>query len=116
MILMDCSYTHLSPHLKYFVNRHAAYASVAILCVHLVTIGFLLLLVMEPLLIKTFNESLKRNTAKLYIKRFIKKQYCFTRIKQLLDQLQDCYKDQYRWFAAYYLVCQLVIMVITYVT
>ena len=46
----------------------------------------------------------------------MKKQYCFIRIKQLLDQLQDCYIDQYRcsWFAAYYLICQLVIMLITY--
>ena len=44
----------------------------------------------------------------------MEKQNCFFRIKQLLDQLQDSYKDQYRWFAAYYLICRLVIMLITY--
>ena len=38
----------------------------------------------------------------------------FIRIKLLLDKLQDCYKDQHRWFAAYYLICRLVIMLITY--
>ena len=111
---IDGLYTYLSPHLKYFADRHAAYASMAILCILLVTIGLPLLLIMEPLLIKTFNGHLKRNTAKLQITRFMKKQCCFTRIKQLLDQLQDCYKDRYRWFAAYYLICRLVIMLITY--
>ena len=111
---IDGLYTYLSPHLKYFADRHAAYASVAILCILLVTIGLPLLLVMEPLLMKTFNGHLKRNTAKLQITRFMKKQYCFIRVKQLLDQLQDCFKDKYRWFAAYYLICRLVIMLITY--
>ena len=111
---IDGLYTYLSPHLKYFADRHAAYASMALLCVLLVTIGLPLLLVIEPLLMKTFNDHLKRNTAKLHIKRFIKKQYCFIRIKQLLDQLQDCYKDQYRWFPAYYLICRLLIMLIAY--
>ena len=44
----------------------------------------------------------------------MKKQCCYIRIKQLLDQLQDCYKDKYRWFAAYYLICRLLIMLIAY--
>ena len=48
------------------------------------------------------------------IKSITENRIWFYRIKQLLDQLQDCYKDQYRWFAAYYLICRLVIMLITY--
>ena len=114
---IDGLYTYLSPHLKYFANRHAAYASVALLCVLLVTIGFPLLLVMEPLVMKVFNghfNNIAWKNVKLHIKRFLEKWTCFVRIKQLLDQLQDCYKDQYRWFAAYYLICRLVIMLITY--
>ena len=114
---IDGLYIYLSPHLKYFANRHAAYASVALLCVLLVTIGFPLLLVMEPLVMKVSNGHFNINAwekVKLYIKRFMEKQNCFIRIKQLLDQLQECYKDQYRWFAAYYLICRLVIMLITY--
>ena len=33
----------------------------------------------------------------------------------LLDPFQECYKDQYHWFAAYYLVCRQVIIAIVYV-
>ena len=113
---IDGMFTYLSPHLKYFANRHAVYASVAILCVLLVTIGFPLLLVMEPLL-TMFDCNLKNNAckkAKQQIKGFLEKRACCAKIKQLLDKLQDCYKDQYRWFAAYYLICRLVIMLIIY--
>ena len=114
---IDGLYTYLSPHLKYFINRHAAYASVALLCVLLVTIGFPLLLVMEPLFVQAFNYQFSKNAwkkAELQIKNTTEKHIWLLRIKQLLDQLQDCYKDQYRWFAAYYLICRLVIMLITY--
>ena len=111
---IDGLYSYLSPHLKYFANRHAVYAGVAVLCILLVTIGFPLLLIVEPLLMKSFNGHLKRNTAKLCIKRFMKKHIWLVKIKQPLDQLQDCYKDQHRWFAAYYPICRLVIILITY--
>ena len=114
---IDGSYTYLSPHLKYYAEQHAVYASVAIFCVLLVTIGFPLLLVIEPLIMKVFALCSNKKAwkkATLRIKFFIKKLNCFVRIKLLLDQLQDCYKDQYRWFAAYYLICRLVIMLITY--
>ena len=114
---VDGSYTYLSPHLKYYAQRHAVYASVAILCVLLVTIGFPLLLVIEPLIMKVFTLCSNKNAwkgATLRLKNFMKKQNSFVRIKLLLDRLQDCYKDKYRWFAAYYLICRLVIMLITY--
>ena len=108
---IDGLYTYLSPNLKYFANQHAAYASVALLCVLLVTIGFPLLLIMEPLLVKVINYYFNNDIG---IVNFVKNQVCVARIKRLLDQLQDCYKDQHRWFAAYYLICRLVIMLITY--
>ena len=116
---VDGSYTYLSPHLKYYAQQHAVYASVAIFCVLFVTIGFPLLLVidLEPLIMKVFalclNKKAWRKTTKR-IRIFMRKQNCFVRIKLLLDRLQDCYKDKYRWFAAYYLICRLVIMLITY--
>ena len=106
----------LSPCVKYFGDRHAAYASVAIFCVLLVTIGFPFLLAIEPFMMKVLNEYLNVHApkkAKLQIESFIKKKV-IVRIKLLLDRLQDCYKDQYRWCAAYYLTCRLVIMLITY--
>ena len=36
----------------------------------------------------------------------------FTKIKPLLDQFQGCYKDKYRCFAGYYMICPLVIITI----
>ena len=108
-------HTFLSPREKYFHNQHVAYASVAIFCVLLVAMGFPFLLVINPFMTKVLDEYLKAHVAKklLRIQSFMKKSM-IVRIKPLLDQLQDCYKDQYRWFAAYYLICRLVIMLITY--
>ena len=36
-------------------------------------------------------------------------------MKPLLDQFQGCYKDRYRWFAGYYMICRIVIITITIV-
>ena len=106
-------YIYLSPHLKYFSNRHAVYAIVAILCILFVTIGFPLLLIAEPLAMKLCTKQSNRNTLKSNVKKFMKKSRV-VRIKVLLNQVQDCYEDPHRWFVAYYLICRLVIMLIIY--
>jgi len=85
-------YSYSSPGINYFDGRHAFYGVVAILCTILV-IGFPCLLLFEPFLSRKVN---------------------FIRIKPLLDQFQGSYKDKYRWFAAYYLICRLVILIIIY--
>ena len=66
----------------------------AVICELVVGIGLPLLLLLEPLLNRKIN---------------------FIKIKPLLDQFQGCYKDKYRWFAAYYLICRQVIMLIVFV-
>ena len=125
----DGLYTYLSPHLKYFSKQHAAYVSVVIFYGLLVTLNFLVLL-MEPcpwLYIvnkitskyrrcKRFNRRIRKCLlkAKWYIKSLLERCIVFVRTEQIVDQFQDCYKDRYRWFAAYYLICRLVIMLITY--
>ena len=86
-------YTYSSPHTEYFQRRHAIYGVVAIIC-ELVVIGLSLLLLLEPVLSRKIN---------------------FIKIKPLLDQLQGCYKDKYRCFAAYYLICRQVIFLIVYI-
>ena len=43
--------------------------------------------------------------------KFITEKIDFNRIKHVLDQLQGCYKEKYRWFAAYYLLCRQVIYI-----
>ena len=86
--------TYSSPDIKYFAGRHLAYAIAAIFCEVIVVIGLPLLLLFEPLLNRKIN---------------------FVKVKPLLDQFQGCYKDKYRWFAAYYLICRQVIILIVYV-
>ena len=36
----------------------------------------------------------------------------FIKIKPLLDQFQGCYKDNFRYFASYYMICLLVVIAI----
>ncbi|XP_065894207.1 metabotropic glutamate receptor-like protein P [Dysidea avara] len=83
--------TYLSPDIDYFQGRHLPYAIVAILCTLSIVIGLPLLLLLEPFLNRKIN---------------------FIRIKPLLDQFQGCYKDKCRFFAAYYMICRLVIIAI----
>ncbi|XP_065913644.1 uncharacterized protein [Dysidea avara] len=82
-------YTFLSPDIEYFNGRHLPFGIIAILCTLVIVISLPLLLLLEPFLNHKIN---------------------FTRIKPLLDQFQGCYKDKYRSFAAYYMICRLVIV------
>ena len=86
--------TYSSPDIKYFIGRHLVYGIVAILCEVIIVIGLPLFLLIEPVLRRRIN---------------------LIKIKPLLDQFQGCYKDKYRWFAAYYLICRQVIILIVYV-
>ena len=88
---IDKVYTYLSPNTEYFHDRHLAYGIVALLLMIFIVIGPPLLLTLEPFLNHKFN---------------------FTKIKPLLDQFQGCYKDKYRCFAGYYMICRLVIITI----
>ena len=85
-------YTYLSPDIEYFQGRHLAYGIIASLCIICVVIGVPLILIVEPFLNHMIN---------------------FVKMKPLLDQFQGCYKDQYRWFAGYYMICRIVIITIT---
>ena len=88
------AYVYSSPSIKYFTGRHIPYGIIALLCGLFIVIGLPLLLLLEP---------------------FLKHKLNFIRIKPLLDQYQECYKDQYHWFAAYYLVCRLIVIAIVYI-
>ena len=88
---VDKVYTYVSPNIEYLHGRHLAYAIVAVLFTILIAIGLPLLLGLEPFLNSKIN---------------------FVKIKPLLDQFQGCYKDKYRCFAAYYMICRLVVITI----
>ena len=86
---VDKVYTYVSPDIEYLHGRHLAYAIVAMLFTIVIAIGLPLLLALEPFLNSKIN---------------------FVKIKPLLDQFQGCYKDKYRYFAAYYMICRLLII------
>ena len=88
---VDKVYTYVSPDIEYFHGRHLVYAIVAMLFTALIVIGLPLLLALEPFLNSKIN---------------------FIKIKPLLDQFQGCYMDKYCSFAAYYMICRLVIIII----
>ena len=89
----DDAHVYLSPSIEYFTGRHAAYGIIACVCGLIIVIGFPLLLFLQP---------------------FLRGKVNFIKIKPLLDQFQGCYKNQYHWFAAYYLVCRLLIIGIAF--
>ena len=91
---VDGVYVYLSPRLKYFEGRHVAYATIALLCGLFLVIGLPVLLLVHPLIKR------RRNRPGL--------------LQQTLDHFQAGYREKYGWFAAYYLVCRLVIMLIAY--
>jgi len=88
---VDKTYTYLSPDIEYFQGRHLAYGLVALACGVVIVIGLPLLLLLEPFLNEKVN---------------------FSKIKPFLDQFQGFYKDKYRYFASYYMICRLVLLII----
>ena len=88
---VDKVYTYVSPDIEYFHGRHLAYAIVSVIFTIIIVIGLPLLLALEPFLNSKIN---------------------FVRVKPLLDQFQGYYKDKYRCFAAYYMICRLLIITI----
>jgi len=88
---IDQVYTYLSPDIEYFHGRHAVYVAIAIVCELVIVIGLPLLLLLQPFLNHRIN---------------------FIRIMPLLDQFQSCYKNKFRWFASYYMICRQIIIAI----
>jgi len=91
---VDEVYVYLSPQMEYFTGRHAVYGSVALVCGLVIVLGLPLLLLIEP-----------------FLRR---RSITFKKIEPLMNRFQECYTEQYSWFAAYYLICRLVIMLIVY--
>ena len=87
------TFTYSSPDKLYFHGRHIFYGIIAIICTIVIVIGFPLLLILEP---------------------FISHKVDFSRIRPLLDHYQGCFKDKYRVFAAFYLLCRLAIITVVY--
>ena len=99
---VDKVYTFLSPEFEYLTGRHIFYFIVAILFELVVVVSLPLLLLLEPFINRWINFS---NLKTFCLKSQIS-------LKPILDQFQGCYKDNRRWFAAVYLICRQLLLVI----
>ena len=81
--------------IDYFSRKHFGYGIVAILFVVFVSLLFPLFLLFRPLLTRGLRPVLNLN-----------------RWNPFFDALQSCFKDQYRWCAAFYFICRLGLLVI----
>ena len=81
--------------IDYFSGKHRYYGIVASLFVVFVSLLFPLFLLFRPLLTKGLRPVLNLN-----------------RWNPFFDALQSCFKDQYRWCAAFYFICRLGLLVI----
>ena len=91
---VDGTYIYLSPSIRYFTGRHIVYFLVALLYELVIVVGLPFLLILSHW---TMQINLK-----------------FVRIdmKPIMDQFQGCYKNNFRWFSAVYLICRQVILII----
>ncbi|XP_015776413.1 PREDICTED: uncharacterized protein LOC107354443 [Acropora digitifera] len=79
----------------FFTGKHIAYSIVALLFILLFVIPFPLILLFRPFLTKRLRPILNLN-----------------RWNPIFDALQNCFKNQYRWCAAFYFLCRLVLLAI----
>ena len=80
-------HSYLSPTIKYFDKYFVVYFIFAILCELIIGIAFPFVLAFQRYLTRYLNIN-------------------FSSIKPVMDQLKGCYKEEFRSFAAYYLVCR----------
>ena len=81
--------------IHFFGGKHIAYGILASLFILCFVIPFPLILAFRPCLIKGLRPILNLN-----------------RWKPIFDALQSCFKDEYRWCAAFYFLCRLVLLAI----
>ena len=82
--------------IDFFSGKHIAYGILAILYILIVVLPFPLILVFRAKLTTCLFPVLNLN-----------------RWKPIFDALQNCFKDDYRWCAAFYFLCRLILLTIT---
>lgn len=82
--------------IDFFSGKHIAYGILAILYILIVVLPFPLVLMFRPSLTRRLFPVLNLN-----------------RWKPIFDALQNCFKDKFRWCAAFYFLCRFVLLVIT---
>ena len=85
---------YVNGEIRYFKGKHLYYGIVASLFVVFVSFLFPLFLLFRPLLTRGLRPVLNLN-----------------RWNPFFDALQSCFKDQYRWCAAFYFICRLGLLI-----
>ena len=99
VVMGDKTVLYHSGSTDFFRGKHAAYGSIAVLFVAFFVVPFPLILMFRP-----------------FFTRCLKPVFNLNRFKPIFDVLQSCFKDQHRWFAAFYFICRLIVLLIyTYV-
>ena len=86
---------YVNGEIEYLSGKHLYYGIVASIFVAFVSVLFPLFLLFRPLLTRGLRPVLNLN-----------------RWNPFFDALQSCFKDQYRWCAAFYFICRLGLLVI----
>ena len=81
--------------IDYFTGKHIGYGILAILFILVFVLPFPMILLFRPFLTKRLLCLVNLN-----------------RWKPIFDALQNCFKDQYRWCAAFYFLCRLLLLAI----
>lgn len=82
--------------IDFFSGKHIAYGLLAILYILIVVVPFPLVLLFRPSLTRGLFPVLNLN-----------------RWKPIFDALQNCFKDRFRWCAAFYFLCRFVLLAIS---
>ena len=82
--------------IDFFSGKHIAYGLLAIMYILIVVVPFPLVLLFRPSLTRRLFPVLNLN-----------------RWKPIFDALQNCFKDRFRWCAAFYFLCRLFLLAIS---
>ena len=88
-------FVRIQPNTEYFhLTEHLPYAVVAFVIEIGLVVPFAVIVILAPWLMRWKQ---------------------MVRFKPILDEYQACYRDKYRWFAGYYLVCRHVVALTTFI-
>ena len=88
---IDGLFVKIQPALPYFTSEHIPWFIIAVAVELFLIIPFTVFLFLAPFLMRCFN---------------------LTRVKPFLDEFQGCYKDKFRWMAAFYFFCRQIYLLI----
>ncbi len=97
----------LQGNIDYFGSKHLLYAIPAILCVIIVVVALPVLLIFYPLSQKL---SVLQKIENSRFSRLVSIVFPLSKLKPLLDSLQGCFKDDFRFFAGFYFIYRIIII------